>query len=168
VKLVLLSALVIAVPLLAAASLDGSTVTMVSPLGFLDPSTTYTFAFHVDNGSYSSEYIRTIRIIFPNGLGGYWQYTMGFDEIVSGRPDFDMSVSLTTCTWTDSYSGGIHMLEDTYIWVDCTTFSYIPPGAYAAIHWELEGNWGSDLDGYIYVYTPVEKQSWGSIKAMFK
>ena len=152
----------------ASASIDGSTVTLLSPLTFLDSSTLYQFVFNVDNGSYSSEYIRTIRIVFPYGLGTYSQASMGYDEIVYGRPSFSTSVSVTTCTWSDTYSGGIHMMEDCDIWVQCLTFPNVPQDAFAYIAWELEGNWGDTESGSIMILTPVEQQSWGSIKALYR
>ena len=149
------------------AGIDGSTVTLLSPLAPLDSTTLYLFVFNVDNGSYSSEYIRTIRIIFPYGLGSYSSSSMGYEEIVYGRPSFSTSVSVTTCTWSDTYSGGIHMMEDCDIWVQCLTFPNVPQGAFSYINWELEGNWGSTESGSIIVFTPVEAASWGSIKALF-
>ena len=150
------------------ASLDGSVVLLANPIGLIDGNTYYTFAFWVDNGSYSSEYIRTVTITFPYGLAAYYSWTMGFDEIVAGRPDFNMSVSITECTWSDAYSGGVHMLEDTFIWVDGTTFPSIPQGAVGYIHWRLDGNWGDTVEGDIQFFTPVEASSWGSIKAMYR
>ena len=150
------------------ASLDGSVVLLANPIGLIDGDTYYTFAFWVDNGSYSSEHIRKVAITFPYELAVCYSSTMGFDEIVSGRPDFSMSVFSSECTWSDSFNGGIHMLEDTSIWVDATTFPDIPQGAVGYIHWRLDGNWGSTVEGDIQFFTPVENRSWGSIKAMYR
>jgi len=164
--------LVCAVMLVAPAwgDLKGTTVSLVAPTYPLDPATTYTYVFYVERDWSSAEYLEEIHFDFPIGLVPQ-SGTMGYDVIWSGHPNFTMSVGFgnTRATWhaSGSVNSTLHMGESINVWVNVRTSDSLPPGAWNTIHWWLGGSWSSEKDGEFVVHTPVERTSWGAIKAMY-
>jgi len=172
--LIVLAILALATTAMAGRSIDGSVVTLVEPTDPLEPGGTYTFRFYVENWSEDYEYISDIIITFPDGYvldpasigweeGPYWSYSSG---------NWNMSVDGTVASWLDA-DGGYGELddyEDCYVFVDATLPS---DGPRDAIDWLLVGDqWGDpphEVSGSIdLTVTPVEADSWGAIKALYR
>ena len=153
----------------AHADLDGTTVELVGPGVHVDPDSTYTFAFRVSRDMSSTEIVTSVMVLFyPVDLTLY-QASMEFDEIVPGRPSFEMEVQSTAATWEETRDlGGIHAGESTVVRVDVHTGVSTPPASKGLIGWGAGGAEGSTNGGYIWFYTPVESTSWGRIKALYQ
>ncbi len=164
--------LVLAIACAASANLDGCLVMMTSPTEVL-PGGTYTFSFWVQNESQDGEGIATIQISFPDGYT-IFEGTMACDEIVVGRPSFDMYIPPIdhTAIWEDNNGGTGEILptEGTTVYIDATVadVSYGTP-----IFWCVQGDGTGDevheVCGCIQVaINPVEELSWTSIKALYR
>ncbi len=170
--LVLFAIAILAIPAWAGREIENAEVTLVAPTS-MAPNTIYTFEFWVQNASSDAEWITNVEISFPDGFTLYPE-TMGFDEIVAGRPSWDMYVPPIdhTAIWEDNDGGygEIYSLEGTMVRIDCLT----PDTFYTdCIYWHLQGDlYGAEpheVCGCIdFVVTPVEHVTWGSIKALYR
>jgi hypothetical protein len=155
-----------------AREIDGAYVSLTSPAPLdIVPATVMTFIFWVQNDSGDAEWLSNIHITFPDGFN-LVEGSMGFAEIATGRPSFDMTVSGQTAQWDDNDGGygEIYSTEGTEVWVDAFV-----PGCYECgeLYWELWGDvWGAEphyVDGVIDLCpSPVEESTWGSIKALYR
>jgi opacity protein-like surface antigen len=162
-------ALAVALTVPAAADLSGSTVTLYGPLGQLESNTTCMFAFLVTRDWSSTEHVEEVRITFPTGMILH-PSTMGYTEVVHGRPSFATFCWGQEATWVEEApeGGGIHTGELVYLWLDVTVTEGVPPGAVGTIHWRLVGSDGGTNEGYVDDHSPVDTNTWGAIKSMYR
>ena len=170
--IVLLAIVVLSLPAWAGREIEGATVTLISPTA-MTVNHVYTFEFFVQNASSDAEWITDVQISFPDGFTLY-EATMGFTEIATGRPSWDMYIPSVnhTAIWEDNDGGygEIYSTEGTLVWIDCTT----PDMFYTdCIYWQLKGDeYGADphvVCGCIdFIITAVEEITWGSIKALYR
>jgi len=169
---VVFAALLAAVaPTCTFASLDGSTITLVQPSGPVPPvpPLAIQLEFEVQKDDVHVERIVGVWIRPPSVLTAE-SASMWFDEIVAGRPDFTCSYADSTLFWIDDPdTGGIWRGESTNIgaiamgvtpedWPDVLVF-----------RWWLVGELGNDLSGtFLVPTTPVERGTWGRIKALYR
>ncbi|MCK4511363.1 hypothetical protein KAW64_06460 [bacterium] len=170
----LIVVLVLAVAVSAGArSIADSYVELVAPTAIV-PGETYTFAFGVYNASTDSEWITDVLLTFPDG----WvidEGSMSYVPIIPDpiRPSWDMLVpDGPTAMWLDNDEGYGELYGDEYTTVSVdvavATQLYGTP-----IYWYLKGDiWGDlphELCGCIDLQiSPVEEQSWASIKALYR
>ncbi len=166
--LVILAILAIAIPA-TAREIEGAYVQLVSPTS-VDPGGSYTFMFWVQNDSDDAEWLVDIHITFPGDFD-MDEASMGFTEIATGRPSFDMTCVDNVAAWEDNDGGygEIYSLEGTDLWIDGTVGG---PGRYI-LYWEIWGDGYGDephyVDGEIELgVTAVEEATWSSIKAMYR
>ena len=170
--LTILAIVVLVLPATADREIDGASVTLISPTS-IGASEIYTFEFWVQNESSDAEWITDVEISFPDGFTLYPE-TMGFAEIATGRPSWDMYVPPVdhTAIWEDNDTGygEIYSTEGTLIWIDCMT----PDQFYTdCIYWTIDGDEYGDpphsVCGCIdFVITAVESVTWGAIKALYR
>jgi len=151
------------------ADLEGSVVELVQPADPVDADQTYTFVFEVSRDMSSTEILTEVLVMFyPSSLTLFGE-TMGYDEIVTGRPSFDQINQSGAAKWSDvSDTGGIHAGESTLLWIDVHTSEDTPPASQGAIGWSVRGAEGGLNGGTFYFYTPVESRTWGAIKALYR
>lgn len=156
----------------ARADITGSTVTMTSPDGPINPITPVAipFEFSVRKDTLSSEPIVHVWVelpVFVRHLAG----TTFFEEIVPGRPDFVATWVGETIVWVeqDPIEGGILLGEETLVGFMGMFASILPDSVPLSIQWWLVGSLGNDCSGTIpFVYgTTTQKSTWGSIKALY-
>lgn len=171
-RLVIVLVLVLGMAGIATADLGGSVVMMSSPTEVL-PGETYSFSFWVQNESPDGEGIAVVQISFPDGYT-LFEGTMGCDEIVPGRPSFDMYIPPVdhTAIWEDNNGGAGELLpaEGTTVHIDATVaaLTYGTP-----IFWCVQGDGVGDepheVCGCVEVaISPVAEQSWSAIKALYR
>ncbi len=169
--LIVLAILALAVPTFAR-EIEGAYVDLVSPAADeLVPGETMTLQFIVQNDSQDAEWITDVHIAFPDGFVLH-QSTMAYDDIVPGRPSWDMYVPPVdhTAIYEDNNGGygEVWDIEMTYVYIDVT----VPDQLYGCIYWSLWGDeWGGEphwVCGCIDIgFSPVETVTWGAIKAMY-
>jgi len=168
-RYVIIGAIIACAAVPSVADLEGSTVEIVQPVEPVDPDETYTFVFRVSRDMSSTEVLVEVLIMFyPTSLTLYGD-TMGYDEIVPGRPSFDQINQSGAAHWSDvSATGGIHAGESTLLWIDVHTGADTPPASQGALMWSVQGASGSVNVGHLYFYTPVEHGTWSAIKALYR
>jgi hypothetical protein len=165
----IVAALIVCSAACALADLEGSTVELVEPAEPVDPDVTYTFTFRVCRDASSEEVVTDVVIMFcPSDLTLYGE-TMGYDEIVPGRPSFEQLNELGVAHWSEvSETGGIHAGESTLLWIDVHTGEDTPPASQGLISWSVLGADGGINIGHLYFYTPVEARTWSAIKSLYR
>jgi hypothetical protein len=167
----LIAAAVLGLASSGAADLAGSSVSLLAPEGPIDPLPPQAIRcrFAVTKDSLSSESVVGVWLQFPEELRPL-EWTMDFDEIEEGRPDFSGTVEDHWAIWAenDPEAGGIHFGEQTEIGIYVVPDVLLPPGVELTICWWLVGELGNDLSGQLHVHTPVEEGSWGAIKGRFR
>ena len=168
----ILAIALLVLPATAGREIEGAEVTLVSPIS-MGAGQVYTFEFWVQNESSDAEWITDVQISFPDGFTLYPE-TMGFAELATGRPSWDMYIPPVdhTAIWEDNDAGygEIYSTEGTLVWIDCLT----PTEFYTdCIYWTLIGDeYGAEphtVCGCIsFVITAVEDATWGAIKAMYR
>lgn len=149
------------------ADLAGSSVELVEPSTPIDPGEVYTFVFRVARDWSDDESVVGVAILFPGGFVPDMA-TMGYAEIVPGRPMFDTMVYGVVAAWADNTEdGGIHMGEAADVWVDVTVNEAFDPGITIQLDWSLTGGSGGSNSGTCDISTPVESRSWSGIKALY-
>ena len=170
----LIVVLVLSVAVSAGArSVEGSFVELVSPAA-ISPGETYTFTFGVYNASTDSEWLTDVLITVPDGWG-IDESSMSYVPIVADpiRPDWAMMVpDGPTAMWLDNDGGYGELYGDEYttVSVDLTVAAQLYG---IPIYWCLKGDiWGDpphEVCGCIDLQiSPVEEQSWSSIKALYR
>ena len=170
----LIVVLVLSVAVSAGArSIEGSYVELLDPAS-ISPGETYTFTFGVYNASLDTEWITDVLITVPDG----WtidESSMSYVPIVADpiRPDWAMMVpDGPTAMWLDNDGGYGELYDDEYttVSVDLTVAGQLYG---IPIFWCLKGDiWGDpphEVCGCIDLQiSPVEEQSWASIKALYR
>ena len=170
----LIVVLVLAVAVSAGArSIADSYVELVAPLAVV-PGETHTFTFGVYNASTDAEWITDVLITVPDG----WvidEGSMSYVPIVEDpiRPSWDMMVpDGPTAMWLDNDGGYGELYGDEYttVSVDIAVAAQLYG---IPIFWCLKGDiWGDpphEVCGCIeFEVSPVEEQSWASIKALYR
>ena len=168
----LIVVLVLSVAVSAGArNMEGSYVEMLSPAS-IAPGETFLFEFGVYNASLDSEWLTDVLITFPDG----WvinEGSMSYVEVAAGRPSWDMMVpDGPTAMWLDNDGGYGELYGDEYTTVSVeVTVSDVLYGI--PIYWCVKGDiWGDpphEVCGCCELeVSPVEEQSWASIKAMYR
>jgi len=154
---------------LSQADLTGATVQLLEPTDPLGPDSVYTFVFEVSRDMSSTEAVTNVLVGLSYGSEfTIISETMGYDEIVLGRPEFELIDGDWGAHWHEVHDGGgIHQGESTHVWFDLLTPEDPLPGASVCLDWILLGSQGGYNAGSIYAITPVESRTWGSIKALY-
>ena len=170
----LIVVLVLSVAVCAGArSVEGSFVELLDPAA-ISPGETYTFTFGVYNASTDSEWLTDVLITVPD-LWSIDAGSMSYVPIVADpiRPSWDMMVPEgPTAMWLDNDGGYGELYGDEYttVSVDLTVGAQLYG---IPIYWCLKGDiWGDpphEVCGCIDLQiSPVEEQSWTSIKALYR
>jgi hypothetical protein len=170
--LIVASVLALALPAFAQ-EIEGAFVDLVDPAATeLLPGEVMTMEFIVQNDSQDAEWITDVHIAFPDGFVLY-PATMGYDEIVAGRPSWTMFVPPVdhTAIWEDNNGGygEVWSTESTLVRIDVLVADVL----WGCIYWHLWGDeWGADphdVCGCIDIgFSPVRDASWSSIKALYQ
>jgi len=170
----LIVVLVLSVAVSAGArNMEGSYVELLEPAS-ISPGETYTFTFGVYNASTDSEWLADVLITVPD-LWSIDAGSMSYVPIVADpiRPSWDMMVPEgPTAMWLDNDGGYGELYGDEYttVSVDLTVGAQLYG---IPIYWCLKGDiWGDpphEVCGCIDLQiSPVEEQSWASIKALYR
>ncbi len=155
----------------ALASLANSEVVLVEPAEPIPvgPPAAIDFVFLVQNDPASTEVICVIWIDFREGLEPQ-DGTLWYDEIGPGWPVFECGAQFSMASWFGGFddTNGIPVGEATHIGVLVVPYSGFPSGS-TELTWRLLGSSGTWESGWITLYTtPVECNSWGRVKALYR
>ena len=156
----------------AACGLAGSEIIMVEPSEPVpgDHPVQISFEFLVLSDAASTEQIRYIWIWFPDGLVPH-ESTMWYEEIEPGRPAVAMRLQQQgIAEWriSDFFVEPMYVGESLRIGVTAIMYPR-PPSTWAELTWMLQGESWTTIHGHLNVYTtPVECESWGRVKALYR
>jgi len=148
--------------------LGESHVALLSPYQ-VDPNHSYQFRFWVQNASPDGEAILSFWICFPDQYQ-FYPMSMGYEQIVDGRPDFMCGVHLSCPLW-DGLSPSrpqILQYEGTLAWIEVYIPPSMDPGTPVSLDWTIAGTSGARVEGSVSFFVAVQKTTWGSIKGLYR
>jgi hypothetical protein len=175
-KLLLLLAALTLAACPALATLDGSTVNLVSP-GTADPGETIEICFYVENGSPDGEYVREVRFILPEDsdiLSGYFDdggLGWSFDFSIYG--EFDNYATFMDADSTNG-TGEIAPNDSGYFYL--TVFlHYNMDCMMQELATKLYGDETGDHPHWIRIYNylelcgvPTVNDTWSNVKNLYR